>query len=74
MELELSDLPAFEEEDFSPPPRVLKMRVNFYYGSSKMDKPQEFWKSEGKYWSKEADKFIGDSSRGRGSQPGHRPF
>ena len=61
MELELSDIPAFEEEDFAPPADVLKMRVNFYYGTDKMGKPQEFWKNEGKYWSKEVDKFAGHS-------------
>jgi hypothetical protein len=61
MELELKDIPAFVEEDFSPPSAVLKMRVNFYYGSDKMGKPQEFWKNEGKYWNKEVDKFAGHS-------------
>jgi hypothetical protein len=62
MELELNDIPAFEEEDFTPPSEMLKMRVDFYYGSDKMGKPQEFWKSEGKYWSKELDKFAAHSS------------
>ncbi len=62
MELELKDIPAFEPEDFAPPSDVLKMRVNFYYGTGKMAKPQEFWKSEGKYWSKEVDKFAGHSA------------
>jgi hypothetical protein len=62
MELELKDIPAFEEEDFTPPSEMLKMRVDFYYGSDKMGKPQEFWKSEGKYWSKEVDKFAAHSS------------
>jgi hypothetical protein len=62
MELELKDIPAFEEEDFTPPSAMLKMRVDFYYGSDKMGKPQEFWKSEGKYWSKELDKFAAHSS------------
>jgi hypothetical protein len=62
MELELKDIPAFEEEDFAPPSEVLKMRVNFYYGTSKMAKPQEFWKEEGKYWNKEVDKFAGHSA------------
>jgi hypothetical protein len=61
MELELNDIPAFEEEEFAPPDDVLKMRVNFYYGTDKMGKPQEFWKTEGKYWSKEVDKFAGHS-------------
>jgi hypothetical protein len=62
MELELKDIPAFEEEDFAPPSDVLKMRVDFYYGTDKMAKPQEFWKSEGKYWNKDVDKFAGHSA------------
>jgi Domain of Unknown Function with PDB structure (DUF3857) len=62
MELELKDIPAFEPEDFEPPSDLLKMRVNFYYGTDKMGKPQEFWKGEGKYWSKEVDKFAGHST------------
>jgi len=62
MELELNDIPAFEEEDFAPPADVMKMRVNFYYGTDKMGKPQEFWKNEGKYWNKEVDKFAGHSA------------
>jgi hypothetical protein len=62
LELELKDIPAFEEEDYAPPAAVLKMRVNFYYGTEKMEKPAEFWKTEGKYWSKEVDKFAGHSA------------
>lgn len=58
MELELKDIPAFEEEEFSPPAAVLKWRVNFYYGTDQMNKPQEFWKHEGKFWTKEAEKFM----------------
>ncbi len=61
MELELKDIPAFVEEDFSPPSAVLKMRVNFYYGTDKMAKPQEFWKTEGKYWTKDVETFAGHS-------------
>jgi hypothetical protein len=62
MELELTDIPPFETEDYSPPAALLKMRVNFYYGTSKMAKPAEFWKEEGKYWNKEVERFIGHSS------------
>lgn len=62
MELELTDVPAFEEEDFSPPAAVMKMRVDFYYGTSKMAKPADFWKEEAKYWNKDVEKFIGHSS------------
>lgn len=62
MELELNDIPPYENEDFSPPSNVMKMKVNFYYGTDKMAKPAEFWKEEGKYWAKEVDKFIGHSA------------
>jgi hypothetical protein len=62
MELELKDIPAFEEEDFAPPAELLKMRVNFYYGTTKMTKPEEFWRNEGKYWIKELDTFAGHSA------------
>jgi Domain of Unknown Function with PDB structure (DUF3857)/Transglutaminase-like superfamily len=62
MELDMTNIPAYEEEDFSPPAEMMKMRVYFYYGSSKMMKPEEFWKEQGKYWDKELDKFIGHSS------------
>jgi hypothetical protein len=57
-ELELKDIPAFQEEPFSPPEDVLKWRVDFYYGTDKMTKPQAFWKEEGKYWSRDVEKFV----------------
>src|SRR5579859_6745532 len=62
MQLELSDIPAFEEEEFSPPEGAWKWRVNFYYGDEKMGKTADFWKEEGKYWNKEVERFIGHSS------------
>jgi hypothetical protein len=62
MELEMKDIPAYEEEDYSPPSEMMKMRMYFFYGNSKMLKPDEFWREQGKYWDKELDKFIGHSS------------
>ena len=62
MQLEMTNVPPYEEEEFSPPSEMMKMRVYFYYGSSKMLKPQEFWKEQGKYWDKEIEKSIGHSS------------
>lgn len=62
LQLEMKDIPAYEQEAFSPPADTIKMRVEFYYGSSSMGKPAEFWKEEGKYWNKEVEKFIGHSS------------
>lgn len=62
IQLEMNDIPAYQQEELAPPPDTMKMRVEFYYGSSNMGKPAEFWKEEGKYWSKEVEKFIGHSS------------
>ncbi len=60
-ELDLTDIPAYEEEEYSPPADAMKMRVLFYYGSISMRKPDEFWKEEGKFWNKSVEKFIGHS-------------
>ncbi|HET6841677.1 MAG TPA: DUF3857 domain-containing protein [Candidatus Angelobacter sp.] len=62
MQMELSDIPAVEEEEFAPPEGAWKWRVNFYYGDEKMAKSADFWKDEGKYWNKEVERFIGHSS------------
>jgi hypothetical protein len=62
MELEMKDIQAFEPEPYEPPAELLKMRVNFYYGTEKMRKPAEFWKEQGKYWSQDADSFMGHYS------------
>lgn len=62
MHLELSDIPAFEEEEFAPPESASKWWVNFYYGDEKIGKPADFWKDEGKYWNKEVERFISHSS------------
>lgn len=61
MELELKDIPAFEEEEFGLPEEAMKWRVDFFYGSGAITKKEEFWKEEGKYWSKDVEKFIGHS-------------
>ena len=60
--LELKDIPAFVEENFAPPPDLLKMSVNFYYGTDKIAKPEQFWKDEGKYWNKDIESFAGHSA------------
>lgn len=62
MQLEMTDVPPYQEEEFSPPIEMMKMRVYFYYGNSNMLKPDDFWKDQGKFWDKEVEKFMGHSS------------
>jgi transglutaminase-like putative cysteine protease len=61
LELEVRNMPPFQEEDLAPPSDLLKMRVDFYYGGVNLDKPANFWKSRGKSWNRQVEKFIGNS-------------
>jgi hypothetical protein len=56
IDLSLSDVPPLVEEPFMPPASMLRYRVQFYYT---IDRTAEaFWKEEGKFWSKDVDKFL----------------
>ena len=56
-ELNASEIKAIAHEDFQPPIEGLSYRVLFY--NRFYDTPEQFWKGEGKVWSKTADHFIG---------------
>jgi len=55
--LDMSDVPAFVQEPFMPPPDILKWRVNFYYLVS--PKQEEYWKAQGKFWEHDVESFLG---------------
>jgi len=57
VDMEMDNVPAFVEEPYSLPANTLKYRVNFYYRVEL--KQDEYWKNEGKYWSKQAENFMG---------------
>lgn len=50
------DIPPLPDEDYLPPTRSLSYRVLFFYTS--YHDQTEFWRSEGKYWSKAGDEFA----------------
>ena len=56
-DLEVTDIPAEPIEEYTPPLHSLSYRVYFLY--SPYSNSDEFWKKEGKYWSSEANRFIG---------------
>lgn len=57
VDLNLTDIPALVEEPFMPPINVIRMRVYFYYQqNTQLD---DYWKSEGKYWNKDVERFVG---------------
>lgn len=57
VDLNLTDVPAFVEEPFMPPPEILQWRVSFYYVVS--GKQQDYWKDQGKFWNKDVESFMG---------------
>lgn len=59
MVLDVEDVPAFEEEEYMPPDRSLKSRVEFYYLSSQMSSAAQFWKVVGGAWHSVVEDFIG---------------
>jgi hypothetical protein len=58
--LDVTDVPPVPEEEFMPPLASLAEQVEFYY--SPYYSKDDFWKSEGNRWSKEMNRFAGEST------------
>ena len=58
--MEASNIPAFQIEDYMPPPNELKSRVDFIYhvGFAEIDQ-ESFWKRVGKERNEQLEKFLG---------------
>jgi hypothetical protein len=58
--MEARNIPAFQTEDFMPPEREMKSRVDFIYANGAQPKDQEsYWRDTGKSWNEYLEKFIG---------------
>lgn len=57
VDLALTDVPALVKEPYMPPYDEVRYRVEFYYRLP--GKQEDFWKEEGKFWSKDVDSFVG---------------
>jgi len=58
--MEASNIPAFQTEDYMPPPNELRSRVDFIYEDSLPEKDQQgYWKQVGKKWNAALENFIG---------------
>jgi len=58
--LEVSDIPAFQTEDYMPPQEEMRARVDFFYTEDAPDKDvASFWKRVGKRLNSNVDMFIG---------------
>jgi Domain of Unknown Function with PDB structure (DUF3857)/Transglutaminase-like superfamily len=57
VDLTRTSIPALVEEPFMPPANMLRQRVYFYYQENL--KVDDYWKSEGKFWNKDVEEFLG---------------
>jgi hypothetical protein len=54
--LDVEKIAPMQVEDYMPPMHSLTYRVLFYYTLARTS--DEYWKTEGKYWSRDIDKFM----------------
>jgi hypothetical protein len=58
--LEASDIPAFQTEDYMPPENEMKSRVDFIYSEDAFEsEPDRYWKKIGKKRNEQLESFIG---------------
>jgi hypothetical protein len=67
-DLAVENIPAVPNEDYLPPLQSLDYRLIFYY--SPFHTPDEYWRTEGKYWSKDFDRFANPSNKIRAAVNG----
>ena len=63
IELELVDIPAYEEEEYSVPEESLRTSVDLFYISGEVDNNEEFWKLESEEWQKGVEAFLGKPAK-----------
>jgi Domain of Unknown Function with PDB structure (DUF3857)/Transglutaminase-like superfamily len=60
-DLSVENVAALPDEEYMPPFRSFSYRVIFYYSPWRTG--DEFWKEEGKYWSKDVDRFANPTAK-----------
>lgn len=55
-DLIVENIEPLPDEDYMPPFRSFSFRVIFYY--SPWRTPDDYWRNQGKYWSKDVDRFA----------------
>src|SRR5208337_1095037 len=58
--MEANNIPAFQTEEYMPPPDELKSRVDFIYEGGVVEKDQtRYWKEVGKKWNGWLEDYVG---------------
>ena len=67
-DLVVNNVAPLPDEEYMPPLQGTSKRLLFYYTG--VTKPEEYWKSEGKYWSKRVERFASPSNELRADANG----
>jgi len=57
VDLEMTNVPPLTSEPDAPPEEARRYRVSFFYMVGA--KQEQYWKDEGKFWSKDVETFLG---------------
>jgi hypothetical protein len=57
-DLDMTNVPAFVEEEHMPPTEPFRYSVRFYYGAG--SNANQYWSEEGNYWRQAVEKFMGN--------------
>jgi hypothetical protein len=63
VDLEIENVPAFEDEEFMTPEEAEQMSVDVFYLDRRIKDSDEFWRRECRNWQKSAEAFIGDPGK-----------
>ncbi len=69
-QLEVSDIPAFDAEDYMIPEEMLRMSVDLFYIHGLVENGEEFWKLESADWQKGVERFMGKPAKLEGRTRG----
>ncbi len=69
LEVNVENVAPFALDEYMPPYQNAAYHVHFYYTPYRT--PQDFWKSEGGYWSTDSNKFMGVGLMSSGSNYVH---
>lgn len=56
--LEIKDLPGLRSEEYTPPDKVARARVSFFFRFGPVTAPEEYWKNQGALWDKGLESFL----------------
>jgi len=62
VELQLTNIPAFEAEEFMPPESSQRMEVRLFYIATAAATPDDYWREESLNWRRGVEKFMGKAA------------